>query len=147
MFEEAIKYYEARDYASAEKILRKLLKEGSDDRIKLQQLLAKINYEMGAYGMAIQYIDDTLSIDPENFLLKDLRKRCETEYQTLQSGIDQITNGQHTTDEINALKANTQHLIDTQHYGAALEQLKILSVARKAKTTNILWIGKGWLWD
>jgi hypothetical protein len=60
---------------------------------------------------------------------------------TIQQAIQEITSGQHATDAISFLKANIRGLLDNHRFDTALALLHQTSIARQAKTTNILWIG------
>ncbi len=61
--------------------------------------------------------------------------------QTLAQAVEEITEGRHSTPAILAIKQYTGDLITTAQYEAAIRILQQLADARKAKTTNILWIG------
>lgn len=61
--------------------------------------------------------------------------------QVISSAVEEVVNGQHSTNNIVSVKQYTSDLILSGQFKTALNILHKLAVARKAKTTNILWIG------
>jgi len=61
--------------------------------------------------------------------------------QVVSSAVAEIMDGQHSTNHINSVKQYIHDLILSAQYELALNILYKLAEARKAKTTNILWIG------
>ncbi|MDW7692161.1 hypothetical protein R9C00_14530 [Flammeovirgaceae bacterium SG7u.111] len=59
----------------------------------------------------------------------------------IETAIEEIRSGKHTTDNINYAKHVAEELMITLQFNQALELLGNLAEARQVKTTNILWIG------
>ena len=69
------------------------------------------------------------------------RNEYHSQQRKLENAIEQISDGQHTTPDVNFMRSNTKQLMEFGNYEKAIDQLSELSMARKQKTTNILWIG------
>ncbi len=61
--------------------------------------------------------------------------------QTISEAVNEIVDGQHSTPTILSVRQYVTDLITAARYEQALGILHQLAEARKAKTTNILWIG------
>lgn len=104
-------------------------------------LLAKAHHAKGELAQAVKVLEEGLSLHPDLSELLQRRNEYASHVNKLNKAMELITNGQHTTPEINFAKTNTGQMIDHGAFEAALQQLRDLAKARMAKTTNILWIG------
>lgn len=104
-------------------------------------LLGKAYHAKGELKMAVSILQQ--GIDSHSSVSELVQRKNEygSHVAKVERAIELITNGQHTTPEINFAKSNTGQLIENKCFDTALSQLSSLAMARKAKTTNILWIG------
>ncbi len=104
-------------------------------------LYARAVHAQGLVSQAVRVLDEGLSILQEESPLMHKRNEYHSQHRKLENAINQISAGQHTTPDVNFMKANTKQLIEAECFEEAIRQLSELSEARKQKTTNILWIG------
>lgn len=104
-------------------------------------LLGKAHHAKGELELAVSVLEQGVGLHANISELVQRRNEYNSHVHKVHKAIELITNGQHTTPEINFAKANTGQLIDNKCFDTALKQLSDLARARKAKTTNILWIG------
>lgn len=104
-------------------------------------LLSRAIHAKGLLAKAVSALDEGIAAGLEESPLIHKRNEYHSQQRKVENAIEQIANGQHTTPDVNFIKSNTKQLIEFGSYEEAIDQLSELSVARKQKTTNILWIG------
>lgn len=104
-------------------------------------LLARAIHAKGLIKESVSILDEGLATLESESPLMHKRNEYHSQQRKLENALDQIASGQHTTPDVNFMKSNTRQLIESESFEAAIRQLNELSVARKQKTTNILWIG------
>ncbi|MGB0524046.1 MAG: tetratricopeptide repeat protein [Flammeovirgaceae bacterium] len=104
-------------------------------------LLGKAYHAKGELERAVSILEQGVGQHTSISELVQRRNEYQSHVNKVEKAIELITNGQHTTPEINFAKSNTGQLIENNCFETALKQLSDLARARKAKTTNILWIG------
>ncbi len=104
-------------------------------------LLSRAMHTQGLLEQAVAILNEGIDADKADSPLIHKRNEYQSQYRKLENAIEQIGNGQHTTPDVNFIKANTKQLMESGNYAQAIDQLSALSMARKQKTTNILWIG------
>jgi hypothetical protein len=141
LLEEATKYYEQRQYEKAIEVAKGTL-EGGNIPLELGLLLCRSYLAQGDFKNALETAKSLLKQGHDDKTLQAIVSSYESHLAHLERGMQQIREGQHSSDDINALKESSWKLIENKAFYAALSQLRLLAEARKAKTTNILWIGQ-----
>ncbi|MBX2841176.1 MAG: hypothetical protein KTR26_05365 [Flammeovirgaceae bacterium] len=112
-----------------------------DENSEIIGILANAYFEVGDIPNAVNEIDHALSITPDKGNLLQ-NKRSFMQFQAvLNTAIDEVRAGKHSTDNINYFKSNISLLVAQECFETAIDQLKMMAEARQTKTTNILWIG------
>jgi len=104
-------------------------------------LLSKAIHAKGLLAQSVEILDEGMSKNFEDSPLIHKRNEYHSQQRKLENAVEQVGNGQHTSPDVNFIKSNTKQLIEAGCYEKAIDQLSELSIARKQKTTNILWIG------
>lgn len=104
-------------------------------------LLSKAVHGRGMLAEAVEVLDKAMRKFGSEAQLQQKRNEYYSQHKKIENGLEQIGDGQHSTPDVNFVKANTKQLIEQECFEAAVAQLSALSAARKLKTTNILWIG------
>ncbi|GAB4333115.1 MAG: hypothetical protein OHK0038_09120 [Flammeovirgaceae bacterium] len=141
MLDEAAKYYEQRQYDKAIELAKGTLEEGNTP-LEVGLLLCRSYLAQGDFKNALETAKNLIKQGHQDKTLQAIVSSYESHLSHLERGMQQIREGQHSSDDINALKESSWKLIENKAFYAALSQLRLLAEARKAKTTNILWIGQ-----
>jgi hypothetical protein len=102
---------------------------------------AKVIHAQGLLAKAVSFLEGAILAFVGEAQLQQKRNEYYSQMKKLDNALLQIAEGQHTTPDVNFIKTNTRQLIDAACLLEAVQQLRALAVARKQKTTNILWIG------
>lgn len=141
MLEEATKYYEQRQYDKAIEIAKETF-GANNASLEVGLLLCRSYLAQGDFKNALNTAKYLLQQGHDDKTLLAIVSSYESHLVHLERGLQQIREGQHTSEDITLLKESCAKLIENKAYYAALSQLRLLAEARKAKTTNILWIGQ-----
>ena len=140
MTEEIHTHFQSENYAQVICLLEAEIKKGNEEG-DIYHLLSQSYMAVGNIGHACIYAEKSCLLDPDAVLLREHLHACKEAKHTINSAIAQITDGEHNSKQINFVKANTLQIIESKDYQLAIAQLYRLTKARKAKTTNIIWIG------
>ncbi len=140
MLQDAVKYYETHQY---EKVIELYSKEEfNPTSIDEGLLLCRSHLAQGDFKGALLCAKKMISKGFKDPTLLSIVESYESHVKALDMGVSQIESGLHTSEEINYLKESTSKLIENKAFLAAITQLRAFAEARKAKTTNITWIGQ-----
>ena len=140
MIPEAVKYYEEHQY---EKVIELYTAEDvNPSSVEEGLLLCRSHLAQGDFKGALMCAKTLLTRGFKDQTIISIIESYESHVETLDAGIHQIEEGKHSSTEINFLKESTSKLIENKAFIAAITQLRKLAEARKAKTTNIIWIGQ-----
>ena len=114
--------------------------EGEND-YQYFMLLGKVLHTQGKLNAAYETVQGGLDKFPEEAHLIQRKNEYFAHSNKLRNAITEIENGEHTSDNINFARSNVQQLVDNKCFEEAIAGLSALAKARKAKTTNITWIG------
>lgn len=141
MLDLATKYLQERQLPQALSLTREVLTEQPEHAEGLL-LLSKCLLAAGDIRGAEQALTKAtplFSASPGQ--LGEHQKAVHKQVSTLEEALHQIREGQHVSDQIQFVKNSVSSMLGTGLYAEALSMLRELTEARKAKTTNILWIG------
>ena len=127
------------DLSKALELLNGVDETNADARFFILQ--SKIYHLQGRLEAAVLSAERGVEKYSDDMQLLQRKNEYQAHLNRLNKALLLIADGQHASDEINFAKSNTVTLIDSQCFEPAIVQLTKLSEARKAKTTNILWIG------
>ncbi|WP_169513417.1 hypothetical protein [Flexithrix dorotheae] len=112
-----------------------------EENSEILNILANAYFEVGDIPNAVTEIDHALALSPDKGSLQQNKKNFMQFQAVLNTAIEEVRAGKHSTDNINYFKSNISQLISQECFETAINQLKLMAEARQAKTTNILWIG------
>ncbi|MEN7548883.1 hypothetical protein AAG747_13255 [Rapidithrix thailandica] len=141
MVDQAQTYYQSEQYHKAIELLEKEL-QNSHPSPEIFGLLSRCYLAIGDIIRSEKIAAQGLESYSDSDILQEIYNNSKNQLNQILLAIRQIEDGQHTSAEINFIKANTELLIKNQQFEQAIDQLSLLADARKAKTTNILWIGQ-----
>lgn len=104
-------------------------------------LTAKLEATQGRLGPAGDQVQLGLARFEKEPNLLAYQKTVAFHQKQIENAFAEIIAGKHTSADIEFVRENTHALMDSGEFDQALAQLRRLAEARKAKTTNILWIG------
>jgi predicted Zn-dependent protease len=138
---QALTYFESKNYGQAIQLLNNALSNGETDAAThhlISQSYLAVGDVQKAYAHAKSAFDESDQEDEfKKYLAQCLRKK-----ESIDSAVAQIAKGMHSTPEIEYAKSNTEQLLEHRAFEQAINQLRKLAEARQARTTNILWIGQ-----
>ena len=137
----AKEYHDREQFHEAIAELQKIVCSEENENDIVYYLLS-VNYmKLGDIACASENIQQAIKIKADFLTYTNLLQEIDSLLVKRKSAIDQISGGQHDSEAIHFIKENMKQLIENRCFKAAKDQLSLLAIARKSRTTNILWIG------
>lgn len=113
-----------------------------NDQANVYELLGRCYFTCGEFAASLNAAKKGIALQADNPLFSQLEQTIVKLVESIETAIEQVSGGKHSTKELAFIEKNTLQLIEYKSFSAAVAQLNRLSEARKLKTVNILWIGE-----